>query len=149
MQVDYAGVKIPITNPENGEVWEAPVFVAVLPASNYTDAEAQASENQCNWIQGHVRTFAHLGGVVRIVTPDNLKSAVRKPNYYEPDINPVYQALAEYYQFAILPTRVRKLRDKGKVENGVQNVEGSVIAPLRKRIFFNLHEANQALREQL
>src|SRR4030042_3563594 len=31
MQVDYAGVKIPITNPESGEVWAAPVFVAVLP----------------------------------------------------------------------------------------------------------------------
>jgi transposase len=149
MQVDYAGVKIPITNPESGEVWEASVFVAVLPASNYTYAEAQASENQCNWIQGHVRTFDFIGGVVRIVTPDNLKNAVRKPNYYEPDINPAYQALAEHYQFAVLPTRVRKPKDKGKVENGVQNVERWVLAPLRKHIFFSLQEANQALREQL
>ena len=149
MQVDYAGVKIPVTNPENGEVWEASVFVAVLPASNYTYAEAQASENQCNWNQGHVRAFAYFGGVVRIVTPDNLKTGIRKPNYYEPDINPAYQELAEHYQFAVLPTRVRKPKDKGKVENGVQNVERWVIAPLRKRIFFSLHEANQALREQL
>ncbi len=78
MQVDYAGVKIPIINPENGEIWEASVFVAVLPASNYTYAEAQASENQCNWIQGHVRAFDFIGGVVRIVAPDNLKTGVRK-----------------------------------------------------------------------
>ena len=149
MQVDYAGVKIAITNPENGDIWEAPVFVSVLPASNFTYAEAQASQNLCNWIQGHVRAFAYLGGVVRIVIPDNLKSAVRKSNYYEPDINPSYQALAEHYQFAVLPTRVRKPKDKGKVENGVQNVERWVLAPLRKRTFFGLQEANRALWEQL
>lgn len=149
MQVDYAGVKIPIHHPENGEIWEASVFVAVLPASNYTYAEAQSSENQCNWNQGHVRAFEFFGGVVKIVVPDNLKTGVKKPNYYEPDINPAYQALAEHYQFAVLPARVRKPKDKGKVENGVQNVERWVIAPLRKRTFFSLHEANEAIREQL
>ena len=44
---------------------------------------------------------------------------------------------------------MRKPRDKGKVENGVQNVERWVIAPLRKRTFFSLYEVNQALKEQL
>jgi transposase len=149
MQVDYAGVKIPIVNRETGEISEASVFVAVLPASNYIYAEAQSSENQCNWNNGHVRAFDYFGGVVRIVVPDNLKTGVRKPNYYEPDINPAYQALAEHFQFAVLPTRVRKPKDKGKVENGVQNVERWVIAPLRKRTFFDLHEVNLAIREQL
>jgi len=57
--------------------------------------------------------------------------------------------LAEHFQFAVLPTRVRKPKDKGKVENGVQNVERWVIAPLRKRTFFDLHEVNLAIREQL
>jgi len=74
---------------------------------------------------------------------------VQKPNYYEPDINPAYQELAEHYQFAVLPTRVKKPRDKGKVENGVQNVERWVLAPLRKRIFFSLAELNRAIRERL
>jgi transposase len=81
----------------------ASVFVAILPASNYTYAEAQASENQCNWNNGHVRAFEFFGGVVQIVVPDNLKTGVQKPNYYEPDINPAYQELAEHYQFAVLP----------------------------------------------
>ena len=149
MQVDYAGLKIPLVNPETGEVSQVPVFVAILPASNYTYAEAQSSENQCNWNNGHVRALEFFGGVVRIVVPDNLKTGVQKPNYYEPDINPAYQELAEYYQFAVLPTRVKKPKDKGKVENGVQNVERWVIAPLRKRTFFSLAEINQAIREQL
>ena len=149
MQVDYAGLKIPIVNPLSGEISEASVFVAILPASNYTYAEAQASENQCNWNNGHVRAFEFFGGMVRIIIPDNLKTGVQKPNYYEPDLNPAYQELAEYYQFAVIPARVRRPKDKGKIENGVQNVERWVIAPLRKRTFFSLLETNQAIQTQL
>jgi len=149
MQVDYAGVKVRIVNRETGEISEASVFVAVLSASNYSYAEAQASENQCNWNNGHVRALEFFGGAPRIAIPDNTKTAVKKPNYYEPDINPAYQELAEHYQFAVLPTRLKKPKDKGKVENGVLNVERWVIAPLRKRTFFDLHEANLAIREQL
>lgn len=149
MQVDYAGVKIPIVNRETGEISQMSVFVAVLPASNYIYAEAQSSQNQCNWNTGHVRAMEYFGGSPRIVVPDNLKTGVKKPNYYEPDINPAYQALAEHYQLAVLPARVRKPKDKGKGENGVQNVERWVIAPLRKQTFFDLHEVNLAMRKQL
>jgi len=149
MQVDYAGLKIPITNRETGEISQASVFVATLPASNYTYAEAQPCENQCNWNNGHVRALDYFGGVVKIVVPDNLKTGITKPNYYEPDVNLAYQEMAEYYHFAVLPTRVRKPKDKGKVENGVQNVENWVIAPLRKRTFFSVHEANKAVKEQV
>jgi len=149
MQVDYAGLKISFIDAETGENTKASVFVAILPASNYTYAEAQISENQCNWNNGHVRAFEYFGGVVKIVVPDNLKTGVSKPNYYEPGINIAYQELAEHYHFAVLPTRVRKPRDKGKVENGVQNVERWVIAPLRNRQFFSLYEVNLAIREQL
>ena len=149
MQVDYAGLKISVVNPETGEISEVSVFVATLPASNYIYAEAQSSENQCNWNNGHVRALEFFGGVVKIVIPDNLKTGITKPNYYEPGVNLAYQELAEYYQFAVLPARVSKPKDKGKVENGVQNVERWVIAPLRNRKFFSLHEVNLALKEQL
>lgn len=149
MQVDYAGTKIRIVNPETGEVFLVPVFVAVLPASNYAYAEAQSGEDQCNWNNGHVRAFIFYGGVVKIVIPDNLKTGVTKPDYYEPDINGSYQELAEHYQIAVLPARVRKPKDKGKVENAVQNVERWVIAPLRNQTFFSLAEANRAIRRKL
>src|SRR3989304_5823018 len=79
MEVDYAGLKITVVNPETGEVSQVSVFVAILPASNYTYAEAQSSENQCNWNNGHVRAIEFFGGVVKIVVPDNLKTGVRSP----------------------------------------------------------------------
>jgi transposase len=149
MQVDYAGLKIPVTDPETGEISQASVFVAILPASNYIYAEAQSSENQCNWNNGHVRALEYFGGVPKIVVPDNLKTGITKPNYYEPGVNLAYQELAEYYQFAVLPARIKKPRDKGSGENGVQNVERWVIAPLRNRKFFSVHEVNQAFIEKL
>jgi transposase len=149
MQVDYAGVKIPITDPQTGEIKKASVFVAILAASNYIYAEAQLSEKQCNWNNAHVRALEYFGGVVKIVVPDNLKTGVTKPNYYEPDINPAYQELAEHYQFAVLPARVRKPRDKGLGENAVQQVERWIIAPLRKQKLFSLYEANVAIKELL
>ncbi len=71
---------------------------------------------------------------------------MKSPNYYEPDLNSTYQEMAEYYQVAVLPARVRKPRDKGNVENEVQNVERWVLAPLRNRTFFSLAEANLAIQ---
>jgi transposase len=149
MHVDYAGLKLRIVDPETGEVSMASMFVAVLPASNYTYAEAQAGENQCNWNNGHVRAFHFFGGVVKIVVPDNLKTGVTKPDYYEPGINLAYQELAEHYQIAVLPARVKRPKDKAKGENAVQNVERWVMAPLRNQTFFSLAEANRAIREKL
>ena len=82
MQVDYAGLKMALVHPETGEVSQVPVFVAILPASNYTYAEAQSSANQCNWNNGHVRAIEFFGGVVRIVVPDNLLCKALHKRFY-------------------------------------------------------------------
>jgi transposase len=145
MEVDYAGMTVPITNPETGEIWQAQVFVAVLPASSYTYAEVQPSQELRHWLGGHVRAFTFFGGLPKIVRPDNLKSGIKTPNRYEPEVNPSYQELAEHYQLAVLPARVRKPKDKAHGENSVQNVERWVLAPLRNHTFFSLGEANRAV----
>ena len=129
LEVDYAGMTLPIINPETGKISESAVFVATLPASHYTYVEIQPSQELQHWLAGHVRAFAFFGGVPKILRPDNLKTGVKKPNYYEPDLNPSYQELAEHYHVAVLPARVRKPKDKASVENGVQNVERWVLAP--------------------
>lgn len=145
MEVDYAGMTVPITNPETGEISPAQVFVATLPASNYTYVEIQPSQELAYWLGGHVRAFTFFGGIPKTLCPDNLKSGVKSANRYEPELNPSYQDLAEHYQVAVLPARVRKPRDKAHVENGVQNVERWVLAPLRNRTFFSIGEANRAI----
>ena len=143
--VDYAGLTMPITNPKTGEVTHAQVFVASLGASNYTFAEATLTPSLPDWIGSHIRCFKFLGGVPRILVTDNLKSAVRSASRYEPEINPTYYKLANHYDFGVVPARVRKPRDKAKVENSVQQVERRLLAPLRNHTFHTLHELNAAL----
>ena len=146
LEVDYAGMTLSIVNAETGEITQAQIFVATLAASSYTYAEAQSSQTLPNWIGGHLRAFAFFGGLPRLLKPDNLKAGVKSPNYYEPDINPTYQEMAEYYGVGVLPTRVRKPKDKPHAENAVQNVERWVLAPLRNQTFFSIAEANQAMK---
>jgi hypothetical protein len=55
--------------------------------------------------------------------------------------------MAAHYGSAIVPTRVRKPRDKAKVEVAVQVVQRWVLARLRHRQFFSLAELNAVIRE--
>lgn len=155
--MDYAGQTVPVIDADTGEIRhivpmslrEAQIFVAVLGASSYTYAEAQWSQDLPNWIGGHVRAFSYFGGVPEILVPDNLKAGVKSPCRYEPDINPTYNDLAQHYGTAVLPARVRKPKDKAKVEVGVQVVERWILARLRNRRFFSLANLNRAIRELL
>ena len=147
--VDYAGDKMEVVDPDTGEVYPASLFVGVLGASNYTFVEATLKEDLPAWIGSHVRMFDFFGGCTEILVPDNLKCGVTKPNYYEPDINPTYLEMAEHYDVAVVPARVRRPKDKAKAENGVLIAERRIIAGLRNRIFFNIEELNLAIREKL
>ena len=147
--VDYAGQTVPVVDRMTGEIREAQVFVAVLGASNYTYAEATWTQGLPDWIGSHQRCFRYLGGVPEIVVPDNLRAGVTKAHRYEPDANPTYQDMASHYGIAVLPTRVRRPRDKAKVEAGVLVVERWILAALRHRSFFSLAELNAVIRELL
>ncbi|HSR54244.1 MAG TPA: IS21 family transposase, partial [Acidobacteriota bacterium] len=50
---------------------------------------------------------------------------------------------------AVMPARVRKPRDKAKVEGGVLVVERWILAALRHRQFFSLAELNTVIRDLL
>ena len=97
-------------------------------------------------ILGHVKAFEFLGGCPEIVVPDNLKSGVTKACRYEPQIQSTYAEMASHYGIAIIPTRVRKPKDKAKVEGGVLLVLRWIIAKLRNETFFTLHGANEAIK---
>lgn len=143
--VDYCGQTMPVTDRKSGQAREAQIFVAVLGASNYTYAEACWTQSLPEWIMAHVHAFRYLGGVPALLISDNLKAGVSAAHRYEPEVNRTYEALGEHYGVAILPTRVRKPKDKAKVEKGVQDVERRILAPLRHRTFFSLAELNEAI----
>jgi transposase len=86
-----------------------------------------------------------MGGVHELVVPDNLLSGVSKACRYEPDINPTYHEMACHYGTAIMPARVRRPKDKAKVEAGVLGAERYILARLRNHTFFSLAELNRAI----
>lgn len=147
--VDHAGPTVPVVDPDSGEIREASIFVAVLGASSYTYAEATWTRDLYDWIGSHIRAMEFFHGVSAAIIPDNWRTAVTKACWYEPDLNPTYRDLAEHYDTVILPARVRKPRDKAKVEAGVLVVERWILAALRHRTFVGLAALNQAIRELL
>jgi transposase len=147
--IDYCGQTVPVIDTSTGEVHDCQVFVAVLGASNYAYAEATFTQGLEDWANSHVRTFEFLGGVPEILIPDNLLSGITKPCRYEPGVNRTYQELAVHYGTVVIPARVRKPKDKAKVEAGVQIVQRWILAALRNRTFFSLAELNAAIRELL
>ena len=143
--VDYSGNKIAIVDPRTGEIREAELFIAVVGASSFTYAEATWTQALPDWIAAHVRMLRFLGGVPRLIVPDNLKSGVNRASFYDPEINRSYGMMASHYGVGILPARPRKPRDKAKVENGVRFAQSCILGRLRRQTFFSLAEANTAI----
>ena len=148
--VDYAGDTVPvIVDRLTGEVRQAQIFVAVMGASNFTYAEASWTQTLGDWIGAHSRVFAAIGGVPRLLVPDNAKVAVIKACRYEPQVNRTYAEMAAHYGTAVLPARPHRPRDKAKVEAAVLVVERWILARLRNRQFYSLAELNAAIAELL
>lgn len=145
--VDYAGEKLSywVDNVE----YPAEIFVGVLAASNKIFCEATDSQSLPNWLGSHNRMLDFYGGVPGAIVPDNLKSGVEKACRYEPLLCRAYEEWSKHCDTAIIPTRVQKPRDKGKVEKAVQDVERWVLAPLRHVRFESLIELNSAISKRL
>ena len=143
--VDYAGLTMPVHDVATDTVRDAQIFVGALGASHLIFAEPTWTQTLPDWIGSHVHMVEYFGGVTALIVPDNLKSGVTSPCYYEPIVHATYQDFATHYGTAILPARVRHPRDKAKVETAVQIVEREILAPLRHDVFHSLAELAHAI----
>jgi transposase len=147
--VDYAGQKPSLIDPTTGEVLAVELFVGVLGASNYTYAEATATQQLPDWLGSHARMFAFFGGVSAAIVCDQLKTGVTLPCRYEPGLQRTYAEFAAHYGTTILPARPAAARDKAKVEVAVQIAERWILARLRHERFFSLAALNARIAELL
>lgn len=147
--VDYAGDTVPIVDPVTGEITQAQIFVATLGASNYTYACATPRQTTADWIGAQVQTLEFIGGVPRLIVPDQTRSLIKTPDRYDPEPNRTYEEFARHYGCAVLAARPAHPRDKPKVEGSVLLVQRWILARLRNRRFFSLAELNRAIAELL
>jgi transposase len=116
-QVDfgYAGVSV---DPRSGVVRKTWVFVMVLAFSRHLYAELVFDQREATWLLCHQHAFAFFGGVPQRLVPDNLKAAVVRASFTEPEASRGYRECAEHYGFLIDPNPPRRPQLKGKVEQG-------------------------------
>ena len=145
--VDYSGKRPSVIDPATGDAVPVELFVAVLGASNYTYAEASATQQVPDWLASHVRAFEFFEGVTTVLVPDQLKSGVSVSCRYEPGVQRAYAELARHYGTVVIPARPLKPRDKPKVEVAVQIVQRWVLARLRNERFDSLAGLNIRIRE--
>ena len=139
-QIDF-GSGAPILN-EDGTRRRTHVLRVVLSHSRKGYSESVFRQTTDNLILCLENAFRHFGGVPKTVVPDNLKAAVIKADWYDPDLNPKLRSFCEHYGCVLLPTKPRTPRHKGKVERGVDYVQENA---LKGRTFSSLSEQNEHL----
>src|ERR1051325_3152787 len=140
-QVDF-GTGAPILGPD-GKRRRTHVFRIVLSHSRKAYSEAVFQQTTDNFLLCLENAFWFLGGTTQTVVLDNLKAAVAKADWFDPELNPKVRSFAAHYGSAFLPTRPRTPRHKGKVERGVDYVQENA---LKGRSFASLEEQNAFLR---
>lgn len=147
--IDFAGKKLHIVDAATGELIPVEVFVAILPNSQYTYAEACLSQKREDMIACTANSMSFYGGVPKAIVSDNLKSAVTRASKYEADINRTFKEFARHYNCVINPTRGYSPQDKALVENAVQLVYQRIYYPMREMTFFSLSDLNKEIRKLL
>jgi hypothetical protein len=126
-QVDY-GLLGTWTDPVSGRRRRIWGFLMVLAFSRLLFLRPVIKMDEAAWTECHVAAFEFFGGVVARVVPDNLKTGVVKPDLYDPLVNRAFGELAAHYGCLIDPARVRKPRDKARVERHVPYARDSFFA---------------------
>ena len=149
--IDFAGDKVGIysspgaTEPD----YEASIFVATLAYSGKTFARATRYQDVASVIDATERAVYSLGGVPARLVPDNMAAAViaAKGPKSALKLNSSFKEFANHLGTLITPARVRKPRDKARVEQMVGYVQRDVLGRLRNRRFYSIEELNVALEE--
>jgi len=138
-QVDF-GTGAPILDGNSRR--RSHVFRVVLSHSRKGYSESAFRQTTDDFLLCLENAFWDFGGVPRTIVIDNLKAAVKYPDWYDPELNPKVQSFCEHYGTVILPTKPYTPRHKGKVERGIGYVQSNA---LKGRTFQSLHEQNAHL----
>lgn len=139
-QVDFGtGARIETPHGNRRRPW---VFRIVLSYSRKAYSEVVYRQSTESFIQCLENAFRYFGGVPKHLVIDNLKAAVHKADWYDPEVHPKLQSFAAHYGTVFLPTKPYTPRHKGKVESGVKYVK---LNALKGRVFTSLAEENQFL----
>lgn len=147
--MDWAGDTTKVIDSSTGEIIPCYLFIGVLNYSLYAYVEAFFSMDMESWITAHIHMYQYFGGSTRMLIPDNLRTAVDHSDWYTPKMNKTYHEMAEHYDTAVIPARVRAPKDKPSAEGTVGVISTWITAAIRNEKFFSLAELNREIHRRL
>ena len=149
IMIDFAGKKLHYIDITTGERIECQVFIAILPFSGRIFSYAVHSQKTEDFTDCINSMLKFYGGVPTTILCDNMRTAVKRADRYEPQFTDICQQLSEHYATTFSATRPYSPRDKAMVERAVNIVYNHIYGPLRKQDFTSLRDLNNAIAEQL
>lgn len=129
-QIDYGKVGR-LYDPLMGRERVVWAFGAVLSCSRLPFVQYVFSQDQTSFAGSVVDMVHFYGGATEIISIDNLKAGVIKPDLWDPKINRALSDAAAHYGTFIDPCRVARATDKGKIER---------LMPVMRQLFRMLKE---------
>ena len=139
-QVDF-GSGAPVIEP-SGRRRKPWIFRIVLSFSRKAYSEAVWYQTTETFIRCLENAFRYFGGVSKTLNLDNLRAAVSRADWYDPDLNPKLVCFCRHYGIALMPCRPRHPEHKGKCERNIGYLKSNA---LKGRSFASLAEQNQFL----
>lgn len=140
-QIDFGVMNL--LDQGSGRVKRVNLFRITLSYSRKSYSEAVKNQSCESFLRCLENAFRYFGGVPQRLCTDNLKAAVIKAHWYDPDLNPKILSFAEHYGTTIMPTRPYTPEHKGKIENGIKYLKNA----LKARKFGSVHAINEFLLE--
>jgi transposase len=116
---------------EEGRRKRPHLFRMVLSHSRKGYSEVVWRQTSENFIRCLENAFRHFGGVTHTTVIDNLRAAVSRADWFEPELNPKVEEFCRHYGTVILPCKPAMPRHKGKIEAGVKYAQNNALAGRR------------------
>lgn len=140
VQVDFGtGPTLVEAEGKKRKTW---IFRLVLSYSRKAYSQAVLRQDTETFVRCLENAFRQFNGATLTVNLDNLKAAVLKADWADPELNPKLIDFARHHGTTILPCLPGVPEHKGKVENSVKYVKENALAG---RKFQSLAEVNQFL----
>ena len=120
------------------------LFRIVLSHSRKGYSEVVWQQTTESFIRCLENAFRCFGGVPRTLVIDNLRAAVTRADWYDPELNAKVEEFCRHYGTVMLPTRPAMPRHKGKIEAGIKYGQENA---LKGRSFESLATQNLFLAE--
>jgi transposase len=137
LQLDF-GLGAPIDDGQ-GKRRRSWVLRMVLSYSRKGYSEAVTRQDTETFLRCLENGLRNLGGSTLLLNLDNMKTAVLKADWFDPEINPKLADFCRHYGMHVVPCRPATPQHKGKIERGVAYVRTNA---LKGRRFKSLAEEN-------